>query len=245
MKKILALFLCLLLSLSFAGCSELGISEEEITSAVVGAIIDGIESGLEESFSQSDEEESLLPSESQQENTETEIESESESEPEADESESEEVTPHESEVFYEDTSIGAHESEFIEEFPQGEIDDETSEAILDEYGDYYSKEEVALYIHTYGKLPANFITKNEARDLGWEGGSVEKACGEGLAIGGDKFGNREGILPKAKGRQYYECDIDTFGKNSRGAKRIVFSNDGLIYYTDDHYESFTLLYGEE
>ena len=118
-------------------------------------------------------------------------------------------------------------------------------AILDEYGDYYSKEEVALYIHTYGKLPMNFITKDEARDLGWEGGSVEKACGEGLAIGGDKFGNREGLLPKKNGRQYYECDIDTLGKNSRGAKRIVFSNDGLIYYTGDHYESFTLLYGEE
>ena len=54
-----------------------------------------------------------------------------------------------------------------------------------------------------------------------------------------------GILPKASGRQYYECDIDTDGKNSRGAKRIVFSNDGLIYYTEDHYESFILLYGEE
>ena len=66
-----------------------------------------------------------------------------------------------------------------------------------------------------------------------------------MAIGGDKFGNREGLLPKKNGRQYYECDIDTVGKSSRGAKRIVFSDDGLIYYTDDHYESFTLLYGEE
>ena len=67
----------------------------------------------------------------------------------------------------------------------------------------------------------------------------------GHAIGGDAFGNREGLLPKAEGRIYYECDIDTNGANSQGAKRIVFSNDGLIYYTDDHYESFTLLYGEE
>lgn len=115
---------------------------------------------------------------------------------------------------------------------------------LDEDGWYYSAEEVALYLHTFGKLPSNFITKDEARDLGWEGGSVEQFL-EGAAIGGDKFGNREGILPKASGRQYYECDIDTNGRNSRGAKRIVFSDDGLIYYTDDHYETFTLLYGEE
>ena len=121
---------------------------------------------------------------------------------------------------------------------------EETEALLDPDGWYYSAEDVALYLVTYGELPSNFITKNEARDLGWEGGSVQKYL-EGAAIGGDKFGNREGILPKANGRQYYECDIDTDGKNSRGAKRIVFSNDGLIYYTEDHYESFILLYGEE
>ena len=63
--------------------------------------------------------------------------------------------------------------------------------------------------------------------------------------GGDVFQNREGLLPKVKGRTYYECDIGTTGKKSRGSKRIVFSNDGLIYYTDDHYESFTLLYDAE
>ena len=68
---------------------------------------------------------------------------------------------------------------------------------------------------------------------------------KGYYIGGDKFGNREGRLPKKSGRQYYECDIDTDGKSSRGAKRIIYSNDGLIYYTEDHYEHFTLLYGEE
>ena len=118
------------------------------------------------------------------------------------------------------------------------------DSAIDEHGYYYSAEDVALYLYTYNKLPDNFITKSEARELGWEGGSVEKYL-DSAAIGGDKFGNREGLLPKAKGRQYYECDIDTNGKNSRGAKRIVFSNDGLIYYTDDHYESFTLLYGEE
>ncbi len=125
-----------------------------------------------------------------------------------------------------------------------QIDESDSTAPLSEDSSYYSKEEVASYIHIYKKLPPNFITKSEAGELGWEGGSVEKYL-DGAAIGGDVFGNREGLLPKADGRIYYECDIDTNGKNSRGAKRIVFSNDGLIYYTNDHYESFTLLYGEE
>ena len=125
-----------------------------------------------------------------------------------------------------------------------ETEPEETEQVLDPDGWYYSAEDVALYLITYGELPSNFITKNEARDLGWEGGSVQRYK-EGAAIGGDKFGNREGILPKADGRQYYECDIDTDGKSSRGAKRIVFSNDGLIYYTEDHYETFILLYGEE
>lgn len=126
----------------------------------------------------------------------------------------------------------------------GPDSDEESKDLLDEDGWYYSAEDVSLYLYLYDCLPDNFITKNEARELGWEGGSVEKYA-PGCAIGGDKFGNREGLLPKADGRQYYECDIDTDGENSRGAKRIVYSNDGLIYYTDDHYESFTLLYGEE
>lgn len=94
------------------------------------------------------------------------------------------------------------------------------------------------------KREGNGITKNEAENLGWSGGSLEPYA-PGCSIGGGYFGNYEGLLPKKKGRKYYECDIDTRGKKSRGAKRIVFSNDGLIYYTDDHYESFTLLYGGE
>ena len=115
---------------------------------------------------------------------------------------------------------------------------------VDEDGWYTSKEEVALYIHLYGDLPDNYVTKDEAEDAGWSGGNVERYTGEGTAIGGSRFGNREGLLPKEQGRTYTECDIDTVGGNSRGAKRIVFSNDGLVYYTDDHYESFELLYGE-
>ena len=114
-----------------------------------------------------------------------------------------------------------------------------------QYGeDYDDKDRVALYLHLFGELPPHFITKEQARKLGWDGGEVEDLRA-GAAIGGDYFGNYEGLLPKKKGRTYYECDIDTVGKRSRGAKRIIYSSDGLIYYTDDHYESFTLLYGEE
>lgn len=119
-----------------------------------------------------------------------------------------------------------------------------TEETITEDGWYYGAHDVALYIHTYGHLPDNYITKSEAASLGWEGGSVEKVA-PGYAIGGDLFGNREGLLPDTKGRFYYECDIGTLGQESRGAQRIVFSNDGLVYFTRDHYESFELLYGEE
>ena len=115
---------------------------------------------------------------------------------------------------------------------------------IDKNGSYTSKEDVALYIHTYGELPSNFITKKDAERLGWDGGSLEPYA-PGKSIGGSYFGNYEGKLPKKKGRTYYECDIDTKGKRSRGPKRIVYSTDGLIYYTPDHYETFELLYGEE
>lgn len=127
------------------------------------------------------------------------------------------------------------------ETPPPESD--SGDPLPDLEGSYTTKEDVALYIHTYGMLPGNFITKDQARKLGWEGGGLEPYA-PGKCIGGDRFGNYEGLLPTAPGRTWTECDIDTLGANSRGAKRIVFSNDGLIYYTDDHYESFTLLYGE-
>ena len=141
------------------------------------------------------------------------------------------------------TETTASSENLIETTAPIENTDKTT-ALIDEDGSYSSKEDVALYIHTFGHLPGNFITKTEARALGWSGGSLEEYA-KGCAIGGDSFGNREGLLPSKKGRSYTECDIDTVGADSRGAKRIVFSNDGLIYYTDDHYESFTLLYGEE
>lgn len=121
---------------------------------------------------------------------------------------------------------------------------ESPEDLLPEDGSYTTKEDVALYIHLYGRLPDNFITKGEAREMGWSSGGLEDYA-PGMCIGGDRFGNYEGLLPDAEGRTWTECDIDTLGAEQRGAKRIVFSNDGLIYYTPDHYDSFELLYGEE
>lgn len=118
----------------------------------------------------------------------------------------------------------------------------TADGTIAEDGAYTEKDDVALYLHTYGRLPENFISKKDAQKLGWTGGGLDKYA-YGKCIGGDTFGNREGLLPKASGRTYYECDIDTLHAKERGAKRIVFSNDGLIYYTDDHYASYTLLYG--
>lgn len=116
---------------------------------------------------------------------------------------------------------------------------ETNE--LRENGIYTSKEKVALYIHTYEKLPQNYITKAQARSLGWEGGSL-LSYAPYKCIGGDVYSNYEKTLPVKKGRKYYECDINTLGALRRGSERLVYSNDGLIYYTSDHYASFIKLY---
>ena len=130
------------------------------------------------------------------------------------------------------------------DYSYNEYNQESTPEGIDEHGIYSSKEDVALYIHTYNRLPDNYITKSEAQKLGWDGGELEKYA-PGKCIGGGRFGNYEGILPKKSGRKYKECDIDTLGKKSRGSKRLVYSNDRLIYYTDDHYKTFSLIYGEE
>ena len=113
---------------------------------------------------------------------------------------------------------------------------------ISEDGEYSSKEEVALYLYSFGKLPPNYITKKEAEALGWQSNKGNLwAVAPGMSIGGDSFGNREGLLPKANKRKYFECDIDYEG-GYRNEKRIVFSDDGLIFYTGDHYNSFEQLY---
>ena len=128
----------------------------------------------------------------------------------------------------------ASESAPSETEPEGSDEPEASVPIPDEDGWYYDVENVTAYLMAYGHLPSNFITKRDAEDLGWSGGSVERFR-EGAAIGGGRFGNYEGLLPEGR---YTECDIDTDGASSRGAKRLVFSTDGRYFYTDDHYETF-------
>ena len=125
--------------------------------------------------------------------------------------------------------------------PESTVPVPVQDDLLDPDGTYTSKEDVALYLYQYGELPQNFMTKKEAKKLGWTGGGLD-GYADGYCIGGDRYGNYEGNLPDGN---YHECDIDTLHKSKRGAKRIVYSDDGRIYYTDDHYATFTLLYGEE
>ena len=129
-------------------------------------------------------------------------------------------------------STGAQNDVIVEE---NEIT--SSEFDVVEGENYYDVEEVAEYIHVYKELPPNYITKSEANKIGW---SVKD--NDGLVIGGDKFGNREGILPDKEGRQYYEADISAGYTTHRGPLRLVYSNDGLIFYTEDHYENYLQLY---
>ena len=121
--------------------------------------------------------------------------------------------------------------------PEPEPEREQPGVPVEEGEYYYDLEHVASYLVTFGELPPNYVTKREAEDAGWEGGSVEDYI-EDAAIGGNVFRNRERMLPTARGRTYYECDIDTHGRRSRGARRLIYSDDGLLYYTSDHYESF-------
>lgn len=112
---------------------------------------------------------------------------------------------------------------------------------IQENGTYTDKDRVAAYINQYNKLPKNYITKQQAKQLGWQTkGTLDKVA-PGKSIGGDRYGDYEGKLPKKSGRSYKECDID-YVKGNRNAKRIIFSNDGLIFYTGDHYKTFTKLY---
>ena len=203
MKKLLALFLALLLVFGLTACGG-NVTVEDVKSTVetVSAIADAL------------------------------------SEPEP----AEVSAPDEDVEFAEEILVPEETATETPEKASEEAPEETP--AIDEDGVYTTKEDVALYIHTYGHLPQNFISKKEAQSLGWEGGSLEPYV-PGKCIGGSHFGNYEGILPEKDGRSYTECDIDTLGADKRGAKRIVFSNDGLIYYTEDHYETFELLYGEE
>lgn len=98
------------------------------------------------------------------------------------------------------------------------------------------EKKVISYVKQNHKLPDYYITKNEARKQGWNP-SRGNLCEvlPGRAIGGDKFSNREGNLPK--GEQYFEADVN-YNCGNRNADRIVFTKDGDVYLTKNHYKSF-------
>lgn len=142
-----------------------------------------------------------------------------------------------------ETSIVETTDETTDESTVGvEVSSASGTLNLDEQSPYYEAEDVALFIHTYGKLPDNYLTKGEANDLGWdsEKGNLWEVTDK-MVIGGDRFGNREGLLPNKQSRIWYECDVNYEG-GYRNGERLVFSNDGLIYYTGDHYASFEKWY---
>ncbi|MDE6004958.1 MAG: ribonuclease [Oscillospiraceae bacterium] len=118
-------------------------------------------------------------------------------------------------------------------------EDEILPNSVEKDGSYTSPEDVAEYIHTFGTLPNNFITKKQAKALGWDSskGNLWDVAPD-KSIGGDYFGNYESLLPDGN---YHECDVNYTG-GYRGAERIIYSDNGSIYYTNDHYQSFTQLY---
>jgi hypothetical protein len=102
-----------------------------------------------------------------------------------------------------------------------------------------SFKEVADYVKKHHRLPDNFITKKDARRLGWNPSRWNLwNVAPGKSIGGDRFHNRENKLPVRMGRIWYEADIGYKG-GKRGKDRIIFSNDSLIYKTEDHYRTFS------
>lgn len=143
------------------------------------------------------------------------------------------------------TSIGASVKDSIGDIIKDSTDateytDDSIEETIEETIADTSLQTVSTYIFTYKKLPPVYITKKEAQSLGWLGGSLADIdCTK--SIGGDYFGNYQGLLPSKDGRCYWECDIDTLGTDTRGTKRLVYSNDGLMFYTEDHYATFQML----
>ncbi|RPA60574.1 ribonuclease [Aerococcus agrisoli] len=116
----------------------------------------------------------------------------------------------------------------------------SSDVVVEEGQAYSSPEEVAAYIDQYDELPVNYITKDEAEELGWVSnqGNLWEVTDQ-MSIGGDYFGNYEEVLPTDD--EYREADVNYEG-GFRGSERLIYSDDGDIYYTDDHYESFEQLY---
>ena len=97
---------------------------------------------------------------------------------------------------------------------------------------------VDLFLKYVGKLPVEYISKDYARSQGWrsKNGNLSDVL-PGKVIGGDRYTNRDGKLPQAEGRVWYEADFD-YTSGFRNDSRILYSSDGLIFVTYDHYKTF-------
>lgn len=95
-----------------------------------------------------------------------------------------------------------------------------------------------FWLKQFGKLPNYYIPIESALNLGWipKMGNLNEVA-PGKMIGGDIFGNKKDKLPSAPGRIWYECDVD-YKSGYRNNYRIVYSNDGLMFRTNDHYKTF-------
>ena len=254
MKKRIAKWLLALLSTvvvlaGLAGCGSSDVNEALDVAIEVLEVVESLEAEAETADDAENDDESLISSISSEMEDSTEtiaLESADTKSDREDQKETDQEIEASSNPDGAQTSDAENDLETTEE--KTEIEDDQEQLTIAEDGHYTSKEEVALYIHTYGKLPENFISKKDAEELGWkkkqgEAGQLHVVA-PGMSIGGSYFGNYEGLLPEKKGRKYYECDIN-YVKGNRGAERIVYSNDGLIFYTGDHYETFEQLYPEE
>jgi len=239
LKKTALGMMLVMLSL-FTGCTSLSQEDVELIGNVAELVID-VAGQMQETAAE-EKAEAETKAETEAESAE-EAEAETEAESAAGEEAEAEAAVQESET--EVLELTQESLELAETLP--EITEEMLETSgtwlgVVEDGEYTSVEEVSLYLNLYGHLPDNYITKKEARKLGWDSskGNLWDVA-PGMSIGGDYFGNYEGNLPEEKGRDYYECDIDYEG-GYRNEKRIVFSDDGLIFYTEDHYNTFEQLY---
>ena len=143
--------------------------------------------------------------------------------------------------------------EELQEIDEAELQDEemrgisgpnekTKTDVLAEDGNYTSRDDVAFYLYTYRKLPANYITEKEAVEMGWnpENGDLSEIA-PGMSIGGDSYKNEKKMLPEKSGRKFYICDVE-YEQGIRNNKRIIYSDDGLVFYTENDCETFIQLY---
>ena len=143
--------------------------------------------------------------------------------------------------------------EELQEIDEEELQDEemheisgpnekTKTDVLAEDGAYTSRDDVAFYLYTYGKLPANYITEKEAVEMGWDSKNGDLSeIAPGMSIGGDSYKNEKKMLPEKSGRKFYICDVE-YEQGSRNNKRIIYSDDGLVFYTENDCETFIQLY---